>query len=124
MLNALCQVCKGTARELSSGRLWWVFPRPAPSASLYVTKPATCVGCIPKAIASCPRLRIEAHVYTSGKEYEPYGVLGDVLTLHADRAPRLTRNQDVPLDAFHRLEYTLARALTVHLRDLRREVPS
>ncbi|MEU4224394.1 hypothetical protein AB0F17_08875 [Nonomuraea sp. NPDC026600] len=121
MLNALCQVCGGTALDASSGRLRWVFPRPAPSASLYATKPATCFGCIPQAIRSCPRLRTEAHVYTSGGEYEPYGVLGDVVTLNPDGAPRLTLSQDVPLDAFHRLEYTLARALTVHVRDLRRE---
>ncbi|MEU7861225.1 hypothetical protein [Nonomuraea sp. NPDC049141] len=121
MLNELCQVCRETAREPSSGRLWWVFPRAVPVASMYVTKPATCVRCIPKAIRSCPRLRIEAHVYTSGGDYEPYGVLGDVVTLDPDGAPRLTTAQDVPLDAFHRLEYTLARALTVHVLDLRRE---
>ncbi|MBT2231691.1 hypothetical protein [Nonomuraea sp. NEAU-A123] len=121
MLNELCQVCRETAREPSSGRLWWVFPRAVPVASMYVTKPATCAGCIPKAIAFCPRLRIEAHIYTSNGVYEPYGVLGDVVTLSTDGATGLSRNQDVPLDAFHRLEYTLARALTVHVRDLRRE---
>ncbi|MFG1966319.1 hypothetical protein [Nonomuraea sp. NPDC049028] len=121
MLNELCQVCGESAREPYSGRLWWVFPRGVPVASMYVTKPATCVRCIPKAIASCPRLRVEAHVYTSGGAYEPYGVLGDVVTLSGDGARALCRNKDVPLDAFHRLEYTLARALTVHVRDLRRE---
>lgn len=119
MLGQLCQVCQQTAWDPTSGRLWWVFPREVPAADMYLTKPPACVGCVGKAISACPLLRREAYVYTSG-DYEPYGVLGDVFSLSGGQV-RIERGQDIPLDAFHTLEYTLARALTVHVQDMRRE---
>lgn len=41
-------------------------------------------------------------------------VLGDVFSLIGGQV-RIERNQDVPLDVFHTLEYTLTRALTVRV---------
>jgi hypothetical protein len=111
MLGQLCQVCKRTAWDPAAGRLWWVFPREVPAADMYLTKPPACVGCVGTAISACPLLR---------GDYEPYGVLGDVFSLSGGQV-RIERGQDVPLDAFRTLEYTLARALTVHVQDMRRE---
>lgn len=119
MLGQLCQVCRKTAWDPATGRLWWVFPREVPAADMLLTKPPACVACVSKAVEACPLLRREAYVYTSGG-YEPYGVLGDVFSLDGEQV-RIERGQDVPLDAFRTLEYTLARALTVHVRDMRRE---
>lgn len=120
MLGQLCQVCRQTAWDAATGRLWWVFPREVPAADMYLTKPPACVECVGKAIGACPLLRREAYVYTSG-DYEPYGVLGDLFSLSESGEVGVRRNQDIPLDAFHLLEYTLARALTVHVQDMHRE---
>ncbi|MEU4225783.1 hypothetical protein AB0F17_15935 [Nonomuraea sp. NPDC026600] len=125
MLGRLCQVCQGSAADPSSGRLWWVWPAPVAASSAVLSKPPTCRACIPKAIAACPSLRGSAHVYTSD-DYEPRGVVGHVFSdvggvLRMQEGLLPGRLWEIPLDAFRRLEYTLARALIVRTWGLRRE---
>ncbi|WP_433509237.1 hypothetical protein ACQP2T_35380 [Nonomuraea sp. CA-143628] len=66
-----------------------------------------------RARAACPCLQREAHVYTSA-DYLPWGVKG--LVFSASGRPTL---QDVPLTDLCTLEFTLARALIVHVSNLR-----
>ncbi|MEU7830370.1 hypothetical protein [Nonomuraea sp. NPDC049129] len=115
MLHRLCQVCEGPALNPGTGRISWVFHEEQPAASGRVSKPPTCLRCIPEALASCPHLQQDARVYSSGG-YEPWGVKGIVLS----PGSQPTR-QDVQLNDPFTLEYTLARALIVHVRDLRPE---
>ncbi|WP_433511334.1 hypothetical protein ACQP2T_47060 [Nonomuraea sp. CA-143628] len=112
MLHRLCQVCEGSAMDPGTGRLSWVFHEELPAASGRLSKPPTCLRCIPEARAACPHLQREAHVYTS-PDYEPWGVKGIVFS--ASGRPTL---QDVPLTDLHTLEFTLARALIVHVSNL------
>ncbi|MEU7828340.1 MULTISPECIES: hypothetical protein [unclassified Nonomuraea] len=112
MLYRLCQVCEGPAINPGTGRLSWVFHEEVPAASGRLSKPPTCLRCIPKARITCPYLQCEAHVYTS-PDYEPWGVKGTVFS--ASGWPTL---QDVPLTDLCTLEFTLARALIVHVSNL------
>jgi hypothetical protein len=114
MQHRLCQVCAGPALNPGTGRLTWMFHKEVHAASGRLSKPPTCPRCAPEARAACPRLQREAHVYTS-PDYELWGVKGLVVSSGGP-----TR-QDVPFTDLVRLEYTLARALVVHVSDLRRE---
>ncbi|MEV6156043.1 hypothetical protein AB0L53_37440 [Nonomuraea sp. NPDC052129] len=115
MLHRLCQVCEGPALDPGTGRLSWVFHNKTHAASGHLSKPPTCVRCIPEALDACPHLQHQAHVYTS-PDYKPWGVKGIVVP--PSGPPTL---QDVSLTDRHTLEYTLARALIVHVSDLRPE---
>ncbi|MFI7154019.1 hypothetical protein ACIBO2_54670 [Nonomuraea sp. NPDC050022] len=114
MLHRLCQVCAKPALDPDTGRLSWVFHETVHAASGHLSKPPTCLRCIPGARAACPRLRQEAHVYTS-PDYKPWGVKGIVFSSGCPA------RQDVPLTDHATLEFTLARALIVHVSDLRPE---
>lgn len=121
MLHLLCQVCGMPAADPLDGRTFWVLADDPGEASLgagYTNAPPTCAACIPEAITSCPRLRRGAMAYTVGGA-EPYGVLADVLRPDGRRPVEVERNIAIPLDAFHRLEYALAKQLLVVLDDLR-----
>ncbi|MFD1538203.1 hypothetical protein [Nonomuraea guangzhouensis] len=116
MLGRLCQVCRGPAPDSGTGRLAWVFHAEPPAPSGRLSKPPICLGCLPEAINACPHLRREAHVYTSG-DYYVWGVKGVIVSpLGCETVLR-----DIPHDDLHALESTLARALVVHVSDLRRE---
>jgi hypothetical protein len=119
MLRLLCQVCAEPA-ALPDGRISWILADDPEETSGpgYTNAPPTCASCVEEAIASCPRLRRGAKVYTVGSA-EPYGVLGDLWRPSRHGAIETQRNVVVPLDAFHRLEYTLAKQLLVVLDDLR-----
>ncbi|MEU7741957.1 hypothetical protein [Nonomuraea sp. NPDC049158] len=108
MLHRLCQVCEGPALDPSTGRLSWVFHEELPATSGRLSKPPTCLRCIPEALAACPHLQLDAHVYTS-PDYEPWGVKGVVFSTSGRPA-----FQDIPLTDLPTLELTLARALIVH----------
>ncbi|MEU4223921.1 hypothetical protein AB0F17_06485 [Nonomuraea sp. NPDC026600] len=114
MLGRLCQVCQGPASDPGTGRLAWVFHAEPPAVSGRLSKPPICRNCLPEAITACPYLRREAHVYTSG-DYHVWGVKG-VSPFGGETVLR-----DVPQNDLHTLESTLARALVVHVSDLRRE---
>ncbi|MEV6159771.1 hypothetical protein AB0L53_56490 [Nonomuraea sp. NPDC052129] len=115
MLSRLCQVCQGPASDPDTGLLTWVFHVEPPAASGRLSKPPICRGCLPEAITVCPYLRREAHVYGSG-DYCVWGVKG--LVVSPGRQPVL---RDVPRDDLHTLAFTFARALVVHVSELRRE---
>ncbi|MEU8151993.1 hypothetical protein [Nonomuraea sp. NPDC048901] len=114
MLHRLCQVCAGPALDPDTGLLAWVFHKEVHAAAGRLSKPPTCWRCIPEARAACPHLQQEAHVYTS-PDYELWGVKGLVVSSGG------STRQDVPMADLVTLEYTLARALVVHVSDLRRE---
>jgi hypothetical protein len=116
MLGRLCQVCQGPALNPTSGRLTWVFHAEPPATSGRLSKPPVCQGCLPETIDVCPRLRQEAHIYSSG-DYDVWGVKGLVVSLSGRRAMQ----RDVSLDDLYALEFTLARALVVYVQDMRRE---
>lgn len=124
MLRSLCQVCGQTATDHHTGRVWWILaddPSDTSTGDGYTNAPPTCRSCIPNAIASCPRLRRSAAVYTVGAS-EPYGVLAGVVqesTSNGDVV--LKKNVCVALDEFARLELALATQLLIVLHDLRRE---
>lgn len=118
----LCQVCGQSAADSWSGRISWVLaddPGDTSAGAGYTNAPPTCAQCIPAAIASCPRLRRGAAVYSVGSA-EPYGIIGDVLQPSPQRPVEVERNVVIGLDSFHRLEYALAKQLLVVLEDLRR----
>ncbi|WP_433520051.1 hypothetical protein ACQP2T_63665 (plasmid) [Nonomuraea sp. CA-143628] len=112
MLGRLCQVCREPAMDARTGSLTWVFHAEPPAATGRLSKPPVCLGCLPGAIAACPQLRREAHVYTSA-DYDVWGVKG---ILFSPREGPVRK--DVPLTDIYALEWTLARALVVHVRDL------
>ena len=116
MLGRLCQVCQSPALDPGTGRLAWVFHAEPPATSGRLSKPPICRDCLPEVITACPRLRREAHVYTSG-DYRVWGVKG-VIVSHFGCETVL---RDVPQDDLRTLESTLARALVVHVSDLCRE---
>ncbi|NUW45523.1 hypothetical protein [Nonomuraea rhodomycinica] len=124
MLRNLCQVCGRPATDPISGRVWWVLaddPTDTSDGAGYTNAPPTCRSCIPEAIASCPRLRRSAAVYTVGGS-EPYGVLAAVVQESTSNGEIvLKKNVPIPLDAFQRLELAMATQLLVVVRDLRRE---
>ena len=115
MLDRLCQVCRGPAMNPGTGRLSWVFHEEVRAASGRLSKPPTCMGCIPEARVACPHLQREAHVYTSA-DYQPWGVKGIVFSPGEEPV-----RKDVSLADFYALEWTLARALVVHVQDLHLE---
>lgn len=121
MLHLLCQVCGGSAVDSGTSRTWWLLAdepaRVAPERG-YTNAPPTCPICIPSALASCPRLRHGAVVYTVGA-CEPYGILGDVFEPgDAEGAVQVQRNATVSMDSFRMLERVLAKQLLVVLDDL------
>lgn len=116
MLGRLCQVCRGPASDPGTGRLTWVFHAEPPAVSGRLSKPPICRDCLPEAIAACPKLSREAHVYSSG-DYDVWGVKGLVVS----PSDREAKRQDVPLRDLCVLEFTLARALVVYVQDMRRE---
>lgn len=121
MLRLLCQVCGEAAADPVDSRISWVLaddPGDTSAGAGYTNAPPTCARCVPAAIASCPRLRCGAAVYSVGSA-EPYGVIGDVLRPSRDRPVELERNVVISLDSFRRLEYALAKQLLVVLEDLR-----
>ena len=118
MLGRLCQVCQGPALNPDTGRLAWVFHVEPTANSGRLSKPPICPGCLPEAINVCPKLRREAHVYSSG-DYVVWGVKG----LCVSPSGREPVWRDVPRNDLHTLGYTLARALVVHVSGLRREAP-
>jgi hypothetical protein len=124
MLRSLCQVCGKPATDPHTGRVWWILadgPTDTSNGDGYTNAPPTCRSCIPDAIASCPRLRRGAAVYTVG-ESEPYGVLAGAVQESASNGDVvLKKNVCVALDEFARLELALATQLLVVLHDLRRE---
>ena len=123
MLHLLCQVCGQPAADPVDGRISWVLaddPSDTSAGAGYTNAPPTCARCIPEAIASCPRLRRGAAVYSVGSA-EPYGIIGDVLRPSQRRPVEQERNVVISLDSFHRLEYALAKQLLVVLEDLHRE---
>jgi len=124
MLHNLCQVCGRPATDPATGRVWWVLadnPSDTSSGDGYTNAPPTCQACIPEAIATCPRLRRGAAVYTVAGS-EPYGVLADVYRLQSGGVcVRQTHGAEIPLDAFSALEPALATQLLVVLHDLARE---
>lgn len=115
MLGRLCQVCREPAMDPRTGRLTWVFHAEPPALSGRLSKPPICRACLPETIDACPRLRQEAHVYSSG-DYNVWGVKGLVVF-----PGREATRRDVPLGDLYMLEFTLAQALVVHVTELRRE---
>ncbi|MBN6054485.1 hypothetical protein JYK22_21265, partial [Nonomuraea sp. RK-328] len=124
MLRDLCQVCGESATDCWTGRIWWVLaddPSDTSCGDGYTNAPPTCHSCIPSAIASCPRLRRSAAVYTVGGS-EPYGVLAGVVQESTSGGEIvLKKNVCLALDEFARLELAMATQLLVVLHDLRRE---
>ena len=119
----LCQVCGESATDPVDSRISWVLaddPGDTSAGAGYTNAPPTCAQCIPEAIASCPRLRRGAAVYSVGSA-QPYGIIGDVLQPSRLRPVEVARNVVISLDSFHRLEYALAKQLLVVLEDLRPE---
>ena len=122
MLRLLCQVC-GQPAAGADGRVPWVLaddPDDTAKSKGYTNAPPTCAACIPEALVACPRLRRGAAVYTVGSA-EPYGVLADTFWPSGGGPVELARGAVVPLDAFHRLEYALAKQLLVVLDDLQQQ---
>lgn len=120
MLRLLCQVCGGSAAGLD-GRVSWVLaadPSGTATGAAYTNSPPTCRSCVPEALATCPRLRHGASVFTVG-HVELYGVIANVMRPSPERPAMVEGNAVIPLEAFHRLEYALAVQLLVTLRDLR-----
>lgn len=119
MLRLLCQVCGQSARD-SNGAIWWVMtepPTPTGVGDLSTNAPPTCRRCIPVARRSCPRLRESMHIYTSTAA-EPYAVMADVFKPSGRGVVLVREVTEVPLDAFHDLEYALAKQLLVKLEGL------
>ncbi|MEV4890565.1 hypothetical protein AB0K48_14345 [Nonomuraea sp. NPDC055795] len=120
MLRLLCQVCGGPARDAPTGRVSWLLADSSVTGSAgkpFTNAPPTCRACIPGALATCPRLRRAARVYTV-RAAEPYGVVGDAVRPSPRGLMKVEWDLHVPLDAFHRLEYTFAKQLLVTLEDL------
>lgn len=120
LLNALCQVCAGSAIDPATERIWWVLTTAARGRSPQGSKAPTCRGCIPAAVRHCPTLRRQAFIYSSA-DIVPTGVLGHVFKLRGSRAVCVGRNRMISLEAFRVLEATLGRALIVEIQDLRLE---
>lgn len=123
MLHLLCQVCGQPAADPVDSRISWVLaddPGETSAGAGYTNAPPTCASCVPEAIASCPRLRRGAAVYSVGSA-EPYGIIGDVLRPSLPRPVEVERNVVIGLDSFRRLEYALAKQMLVVLEGLRRE---
>ncbi|MGW3346813.1 hypothetical protein ACWDA3_26170 [Nonomuraea rubra] len=121
MVRHLCQVCGSPAVD-EAGRVWWVLPEPPARAGAvqFTHAPPTCRLHIPVAVEQCPRLRRGGHVYTAAGS-TPYGVMGMVYKLRHGRLVQVEEATELPLEAFHRLEYALATQLVVALDDLRPE---
>ncbi|MEO3803281.1 hypothetical protein [Nonomuraea sp. B1E8] len=120
MLRLLCQVCGRSAMD-DDGRISWVLadaPGDASDGAGYTNAPPTCAACVPEALTSCPRLRHGAAVCTVGGA-EPYGVIAAMMRRTRGGPIEVAPNTVIPLDAFHRLEYALARQLLVMLDDVR-----
>jgi hypothetical protein len=67
----------------------------------------------------CPRLRHGGgDVYTTAGS-TPYGVIGEVFKKRSGKLVQVEPSVEVPLEAFHRLEYALATQLLIALDDLR-----
>jgi hypothetical protein len=122
MLRHLCQVCGRSAVD-ETGRVWWLLPEPPGQAGAveFTHAPPTCHRCIPAAFEQCPRLRRGGHIYTSAGSV-PYGVVGMVYQLRHSGLVQIEEALELPLEAFHRLEYALASQLIVALDDLRSEL--
>ncbi|MCC5574439.1 hypothetical protein IMZ11_02135 [Microtetraspora sp. AC03309] len=121
MEHSLCQVCGQTAVD-ERERIWWVLTD-TDGTSMgdgYTNAPPTCCACIPEAIASCPRLRTSAAVYTAGGS-APFAVLAHEFAFGTGGAVLVERNVLIDLDEFRRLNGALAQQLVVTLSDLRRE---
>lgn len=119
MLHLLCQVCGRSARD-DDGAIWWVMaepPTPTGAGEPSTNAPPTCRRCIPIARQSCPRLRESAHLYTATAA-EPYGVMADVFKPSGRGVVLVRETTELPLDAFHELEYALAKQLLVKLEGL------
>ncbi|MFI7126045.1 hypothetical protein ACIBQ1_10150 [Nonomuraea sp. NPDC050153] len=122
MLRLLCQVCGQPARD-SAGLIWWVMNESPGANGLgepFTHTPPTCRACIPIARNLCPRLREFSQVYTATAA-EPYGVVADIFKPAGRNLVRAGTTRELPLDAFHDLEYALAKQLIVTLEDLRPE---
>jgi hypothetical protein len=119
MRHLLCQVCGQSAVD-DAGRIWWVMaeePGLTAAGEPFTNAPPTCPTCIPEARMLCPRLRKTAQVYTASSA-EPYGVVADVHRPVGRRLLVVEQTAELPLDAFHRLEYALAKQLLVTLDGL------
>ncbi|MCG5220425.1 hypothetical protein [Streptosporangium sp. KLBMP 9127] len=118
----LCQVCGRTAVDADTGRTWWVLADDPEDSDLgmgYANAPPTCRSCIPAAIASCPRLRRGAGVYTVS-DCSPYAVLAHTFEPHPEHGATLVeRNALVLLEEFRRLTCALSQQLVVILENLR-----
>ncbi|MBB5776236.1 hypothetical protein [Nonomuraea jabiensis] len=120
MWHCLCQVCGQSAKD-ENGRIWWVMaddPIRTPAGELSTNAPPTCRACIPEARMLCPILRKHSRVYTA-RDVEPYAVAGEVYQRAGNRLVAVGQATEIPLDAFARLDYTLAKQLLVTLDDLR-----
>jgi hypothetical protein len=124
MLHHLCQVCGQPATDPATGRVWWLLaddPTDTSEGDGYTNAPPTCRQCIPEALASCPRLRRSAAVYTVA-DSEPYGVLAHTfLPVGREQLAMDRRSVTIPLDAFVALESAMATQMLVLLRGLRRQ---
>ncbi|MEO3800557.1 hypothetical protein [Nonomuraea sp. B1E8] len=124
MLHLLCQVCGRSAVD-DDGRIWWVLVDLPPTTALdepFTNAPPTCRECIPAATRMCPRLRQSSHIYTAAAA-EPYAVVADTFR-PAGRRLVIGQTLELPLEAFHDLEYALAKQLVVLLGDLRPASPA
>lgn len=120
MLRALCQVCGGPATD-ENGLIWWVMaeePGRAATGEPFTNAPPCCRPCIPEARELCPRLRRSSQVYTA-RGVEPYGVVAEVYRPIGRNLLAAGQTTELPLDAFLRLEYALAKQLLVTMDDLR-----
>jgi hypothetical protein len=127
MERARCQVCGGDARDPAFGRVGWIITPTAfrPVDGLNnggdTNQPATCAGCVPDALAMCPRLGGGAAVVSVG-EVEPVAVLANVYRLGRGGVAVLSgHNVYVGLDEFARHPFVLATQLVVRLYDIRPE---
>ncbi|WP_431920460.1 hypothetical protein [Nonomuraea jabiensis] len=123
MIRNLCQVCGKSAMDGDTGRIWWVMAEPPGKNVLgeeFTNTPPTCRACIRLACHLCPRLREWAQAVTVGAA-EPYGVVADTFKPVGNRLVSVGTATEMPLDAYHDLEYALAKQLIVSLDDLRPE---
>lgn len=118
MLRTLCQVCGQSAVE--EDRIWWVMaekPDQSAQGEVFTNTPPTCRACIPLARALCPRLREWSQAYTVAAA-EPYGVVADVFKPVGRGLVSVGGTIELPLEAYHDLEYALAKQLIVTLAGL------
>ncbi|MFI7124694.1 hypothetical protein ACIBQ1_03315 [Nonomuraea sp. NPDC050153] len=118
MLHLLCQVCGQSARE--EGRIWWVMAEPPGKdaiGELFTNTPSTCRSCIPAARRLCPRLWEWSRV-NSVNAADPYGVVADVFKPLGRRLVSVADAVELRLEAYHDLEYALAKQLIVTLDGL------